>query len=166
MDRWYAIHSQPRAEARAAHHLRNQEFDVYLPRYRKRIRHARRTEVVRSPLFPRYLFVRMDVEERQWRSINGTVGVQYLVCNGELPVPIPDAVIDSIRARENEDGTVQLSPASFRRGQPLRIVDGPLAELSGLFENMVDEERVMLLLDLMGRQVRIRLPVHSVALDH
>jgi transcriptional antiterminator RfaH len=61
-ERWYVVHAQPNAEAKVVSHLRNQGFRPYLPRYRKRRRHARRVEDVAAPLFPRYLFVSLDVE--------------------------------------------------------------------------------------------------------
>jgi transcriptional antiterminator RfaH len=162
MQRWYVIHSHPHAEQRAAQHLRNQGFTVYLPCYRKRRRHARRTELMRAPLFPRYLFVRMDVEECQWRSISGTIGVHYLLRDGDFPLSVPDAVIDSIHKRENGDGLVVVEPQNIRIGQSLRIIEGPFADHSGLFETMIDN-RVALLLSLLGRQIRIKVSLESVA---
>jgi transcriptional antiterminator RfaH len=166
VNRWYVVHSQPHAEARAVQHLRNQGFEVYFPRYRRRRRHARRVETVLAPLFPRYIFVSMDIEACQWRSINSTIGVHYLICDGEIPVPVPHGVIEDIRCREGDDGVVMVAPTALRRGQMVRIVDGPFADLGGLFEEMVDEERVMLLLDILGRKVQVRIPIESVAVSH
>ena len=72
---WFAVRTQPRAEEKAVRHLVNQGFAAYLPRYRRRVRHARRNEIVLRPLFPGYLFVELDPARCRWRSINGTVGV-------------------------------------------------------------------------------------------
>src|SRR5947209_3993566 len=58
---WYVAQTHPRAEAKAAEHLDRQGFHVYLPNFRKRRRHARRVETVTAPLFPRYLFVSVDM---------------------------------------------------------------------------------------------------------
>ena len=100
--------TQPRAESKARVHLGRQGFETYLPRYFKKRRHARRVETVQAPLFPSYLFVAIDREKHRWRSINSTVGVSHLVCNGEEPAPVPDYVIDALRDREDETGLIRL----------------------------------------------------------
>ncbi len=105
--RWYVVQTQANAENKAVAHLRRQGFATYLPRYLKRRRHARRVDTVAAPLFPRYLFVEIDMAIQRWRSIYSTVGVSRLVCNGDCPVPVPDAVISSLRSRENASGFVQ-----------------------------------------------------------
>src|SRR5258707_8208915 len=106
--RWYVAQTHPRAEAKAAEQLNRQGFHVYLPRFLKRRRHARRIETVAAPLFPRYLFVTVDMMCQRWRSIHSTIGVSRLVCNGDDPVPVADDVIETLRAREDEQGFVTL----------------------------------------------------------
>ena len=61
--RWYVVQSQPNAELKAVAHLNRQGFATYLPRYLKRRRHARRVEIIAAPLFPRYLFVSIDLKK-------------------------------------------------------------------------------------------------------
>jgi transcriptional antiterminator RfaH len=115
-------------------------------------------ETVFRPLFPRYLFVHMDPGRCRWLSINSTFGVQRLICAGDEPLPVPEAVIHEIRSREDKEGAVLLSPANLRRGQRVTIIEGPLTDLAGIFEEMVDRDRAVLLLDILGRSVRVRLP--------
>jgi transcriptional antiterminator RfaH len=158
---WYVVYAQAQKEAVAQRNLQNQGFEVYLPRYQRRCRHARRVYHVMAPLFPRYLFVRMDPKAQRWRAINGTVGVSYILSEGSEPLAIDNAVIDAIRAREN-DGIVKVSAPTFAKGQKLCVTDGPFADVEGLFECVDDQQRVVLLLDFMGRTVRTRLPGHAV----
>lgn len=161
-DRWYVVQSQPNAELKAVTHLGRQGFATYLPRYLKRRRHARRVEHVPAPLFPRYLFVGMNVGTQRWRSIFSTVGVSRIVCNGELPTPIPDQVIENLRAREH-DGLIKLDQRPlFRVGDQVRLLDGAFADCLGLYEGMKDGDRVALLLDLLGRKVRVIVDTNSV----
>lgn len=159
---WYAVHTQVNAEAKAMWHLGNQGFEAYLPRYSKQRRHARRVEQVTMPLFPRYLFVRLDVETQQWRSINGTVGVAYLLTNGERPLAVGEDVISAVRAREGEDGLVRLASAIFAKDQLVRVAEGPLADTEGLFQEMSDGQRATLLLTLLGRSVRVTVPLAKI----
>ena len=156
--RWYVVQSHPNAEHKAVAHLERQGFPTYLPRYLKRRRHARRVEMVAAPLFPRYLFVTVDMETQRWRSIHSTFGVSRLVCNGDEPAPVPPAVVAALRAREDAGGFVQLvRRPRFASGERVRIIDGVFADTLGLFEGMADRERVAILLDLLGRKVRVLL---------
>jgi len=160
---WYAVQSQPNAEHKAIAHLGRQGFETYLPRYLKRRRHARRTETVAAPLFPRYLFVAIDMTVQRWRSIYSTVGVTSLVGSGGFPTPVPDRVVAGLRARENADGFIQLERRpSFRAGDKVRVLDGVFADSLALYEGMKDSDRVAILLDLLGRKVRVMVDVEAV----
>jgi transcriptional antiterminator RfaH len=160
---WFVVRTQSRAEEKAMHHLTNQGFVTYLPRYRRRVRHARRNEIVLRPLFPGYLFVNLDPDRCRWRSINGTVGVREILSNGDTPLAVPDRIIDEIKAREDETGAVKLAMPTFARGQVVRLLEGPMADVNGLFEEMRDENRVVLLVSLLGRKVRMQVPAAAVA---
>lgn len=161
--RWYVVRTHPHAEARAAAHLGQQGFQTYLPRYLKTRHHARRVEFVRAAIFPRYLFVLVDMASQRWRAISSTFGVVRLVCNGNQPAQVSETVISALRARENEDGLIRL-PAKprFVPGDPVRFLDGAFADCLGLFEGMRDSERVSVLLDLLGRKVRFILNADAV----
>src|SRR5882724_10664674 len=105
---WYVVHTRAQGEDRADFNLRRQGFATYLPRYLRARRHARRTETVARPLFPRYLFVALDVARDRWLTVQSTFGVSSLVIVGNDPVPLPAGVVDEIRAREGEQGFVRL----------------------------------------------------------
>ncbi len=162
-NRWYVVQSQPNAEHKAIVHLERQGFVTYLPRYLKRRRHARRVEVVPAPLFPRYLFVGIDLTTQRWRSIFSTLGVSRLVCNGESPTPLAEQVIENLKSREDASGFVRLNNRIlFRAGDKIRILDGAFADCLGLYEGMKDSERVAILLDLLGRKVRVTVDAEAI----
>ena len=161
--RWYVVHTQPNGEGRADLNLRRQGFATYLPRYARRRRHARRQEVVRRPLFPRYLFVALDLARDRWRAVHSTFGVNRLVLAGEEPLAIPDGIIDAIRAREDGEGLVALGlPAGVGPGSRVRLVDGIFADAKGVLERIADDRRVAILLELLGREVRVFVSPASV----
>lgn len=160
---WAVVQVQPRAEDKARQHLANQGFMPYLPRYRRRVRHARRIEIVLRPLFPGYVFVRLDPTKSRWRSINGTVGVRRVLTDGEVPRRVPERIVREIMAREDGNGAVTLLPPTFVRGQPIHIVEGPFADCDGLFQELRDDQRVVLLFTLLGREVRTVVPVTAIA---
>jgi transcriptional antiterminator RfaH len=153
---WYVVQTHPHVETKAALHLERQGYSIYLPRYLKRRRHARRTEIIHAPLFPSYLFVMIDMIRQRWRPIQSTIGVSRLICRGDEPAVLPDAVIDELQRRHNEAGYVQLDlRPKYTRGDNIRIVEGAFAGCFGLYEGMADHERVAILLDLLGRKVRV-----------
>jgi transcriptional antiterminator RfaH len=161
---WYVVQTHVHTESKAAAHLLRQGYSIYLPRYLKRRRHARRVDTVAAPLFPRYLFVAIDRMTQRWRSIQSTVGVTRLVCNGDAPAMVAHAVVDELRGREDERGFIRLDlRPRFAPGDKVRVVDGVFGACFGLFEGMADRERVAILLDLLGRKVRVVLDGDSVA---
>ncbi len=106
----------------------------------------------------------IDLTVQRWRSIFSTIGVSQLVCNGNQPTSIPDEIIDGLRAREDAQGCVRLDHRpSFRPGDKIRILDGVFADSLGLYSGMKDRERVAVLLDLLGRKVRVTVDAQSVA---
>ena len=162
--RWYVVQTQAHAETKACWHLARQGFETYLPRYLKQRRHARRVEMVQAPLFPRYLFVVIDIATQRWRSISSTIGVSQLVCTGDLPAPVPSRVIELLKQREDDKGLVVLPPQpSFTAGDKIRILDGAFADCIGLFDGMRDFQRVSVLLELLGRKVRVMLEGDAIA---
>lgn len=162
--RWYVVQTQPHAERKAAAHLDRQGFQSYLPQYLKSRRHARRIEKVTSPLFPRYLFVAVDIAAQRWRAIQSTIGVARLVCNGNMPAPVPEGVVSALKQRHDERGFIRLEKRPLLKpGDSVRVVDGVFASCLGLFEGMTDGERVAILLDLLGRKVRVVLDSGYIA---
>jgi transcriptional antiterminator RfaH len=121
-------------------------------------------DIVPTPLFPRYLFVGIDLATQRWRSIFSTVGVSRLVCHGDIPTPISDQVLETLRAREDKGGYVRLDHRpNFHAGDRIRVLEGAFADCLGLYEGMRDSDRVAILLDLLGRKVRVTVDLESVA---
>jgi transcriptional antiterminator RfaH len=152
---WHVVQTRPRSENKAALHLQRQGFEVYLPRYLKRRSHARKVDFVPAPLFPQYVFVAVDLLTQRWRAVNSTVGVTRLICHGQLPVEVACAVIDSLRLRHDAQGFVQQHRRLLTPGQKIRVRNGAFSDFLGSFESMNDGERVAVLLDLLGRKVRV-----------
>jgi transcriptional antiterminator RfaH len=162
---WYVVHTQPNGEVRAEANLQRQGFMTYLPRYLRERRHARRSDVVQRPLFPRYLFVGLDLERDRWRSVQSTFGVSNLVMIGERPICLAAEVINEIRGRENGEGFVTLGlPPGLKPGSMVRLVDGLFSDCQGMLERIADNRRVAVLLSMLGRKVRVLVPAAGVEL--
>jgi transcription antitermination factor NusG len=153
---WCVARSEPQREATAASFLGKAGYTTYLPRLRATKSNHGRRQVVTPPLFPNYLFCRIEL---QWHAVRRTIGVAALIMSGDSPAPVADSIIDELRARER-DGYVELpAPPSLRPGDAVRVISGRLAGLAGLYSGMRGADRVAVLLGSLGVAV---LPAGSV----
>jgi transcriptional antiterminator RfaH len=163
MINWFVAHTQPLKELIAQQHLLEQGFEVYLPRFKKIRKHARKVEEVLLPLFPRYIFVGMDMGVARWRSVNGTRGISYLLTNDDYPAMMPSYVIENLKSQETSDSVVPVSAfLTFTKGDRVRILDGVFKDQIATVENLDANQRIRLLLSFMGGEARFALPDYAV----
>jgi transcriptional antiterminator RfaH len=161
-ERWFLAHTQPKSEWKAELHLGAQGFRSYLPQIQKTIRHARRLKTVRAPLFPRYLFVILDLERDRWLSVRSTVGVSHLFTTRDgRPVPVPVGIVESLIER-SEANMLRLDHGLVE-GQQVRIMSGPFADFVGTLERLDAAGRVKVLLEMMGTAVPVTLHRSALA---
>src|SRR6266705_3361702 len=115
-ERWFLAHTLPKGERKAAMHLRAQGFATYLPQIQKTIRHARQLRTVLAPLFPRYIFIILDLGRDRWLSVRSTVGVSSLFTCEDRPVPVPEGVVETLIERADE-ANLTLFDAGLATGQ-------------------------------------------------
>lgn len=157
MVRWYAVCCKPRQEAVAEENLARQGYQVYLPRIsvRKRQRDHWRTTI--EALFPRYAFVRLDLMHQNSTPIRSTRGAVGLVRFGGQPAVVPDQVVMALQAREEVDSGLHASELlRFERGEPIRMVEGPLTGIEGVFSEPDGDLRVIVMLELLGKANAIK----------
>lgn len=135
-----------------------------MPRYRRWIRTARRRLIVLRPLFPRYLFVGLDLSEMRWRPILSTPGVASLVRVGDEPAVVAIDVIEALRHRERECAFDQIATAGhLLPGGTMRITEGPFRDLVGQLTRASEGDGVCILLELLGREVRAEVSRLTIA---
>ncbi len=153
---WYAVYSKPRQEAVAAENLDRQGFTTWLPLIRRAQRRKGRWVDLTEPLFPRYLFLRVDVGRQDMAPIRSTRGVSGLVRMGGVPAVVPDAVVEGLLGAMEQTGGVYEAPRKpLHRGDRVRVLDGPFEGVQGIFQAENGSERVVVLLDLIGQQNRV-----------
>ena len=161
---WYVVHTKVRQEQVACDNLLRQGYAVYLPRIKLLKRVRRRQQMQQEPLFPRYLFVQPGSATNSVAPVRSTTGVTALVRFGQEPAVMRPEVLDSIRVfeiRRNEAHEEAISP--FQPGARICVADGPLAGMEGLVSD-VSHERVVVLMQLLGQETRVRLSHHQLVL--
>jgi transcriptional antiterminator RfaH len=164
MLRWYLIHTKPFGEADAQSNLTRQGYHVYLPRLLQSVRRREGWRDTVSALFPRYVFLQLCEGEQSLGPVRSTVGVSDIVRFGSRYAIVPEQVIDELGSRTDPDsGLHQLTiRGRLKSGTPVTITMGPLAGLEGVFEREAGEDRVLLLLQLLGQEASVRVPVNFV----
>lgn len=165
MKRWYVVFSKPRQERRAQENLERQGYTTYLPRILDVRRRAGRRVPVVAPLFPRYVFIHLDNLSDNWFPIRSTFGVTSMVRVGHAPALVPEEIVAGIRSREQEDGLHRGPSTEPARGERVQIVEGSMAGLEGIFSARTGQQRVVILLELLGRQVPVQVDYHAVELS-
>lgn len=157
---WYLIHTKPKLEQVALTNLERQGYQCYLPQMRiERIR-RRKAEIVTEPMFPRYLFVRLDQSEqgKSWVPIRSTLGISQIVFFGANAAKVDDALIDLLQQHE------QAMPAEalFHSGDSVIITDGPFAGIEAIFQTTDSEHRAFVLLEILSRPVSMQIEVERL----
>ena len=153
---WYVVRSKVRREEFAQGQLVRRGVETFLPRIAEcgRIR----SEPVVSPLFPGYLFARVDLET-QYSAVIWTPGVHSMVAFGDVPVPVDSGVVEFLKQRCKGLGLIVATPR-FDVGQEVRVTNGPLAGLHGVVQEHVSgRARVRVLMELLRRRTQVTLPM-------
>lgn len=163
MKRWYVVNTRPHQEGRADLNLRRQGFEAWLPRLKRTRRHARRWQTVLAPLFPGYLFVRLDPDAQAWHAIHGPFGVRWLICHDGRPAPVAGGFVDVLHESVDGEGAVSPAPDGLRPGDRVRVLSGPFADRIGTLVRLAERERVALMLEALVREVQMTVYRSQVA---
>ncbi len=157
MKHWLAVCCKPRQELVAQENLIRQDFNAYLPRIQVQRRRRGQWVNVAEALFPRYLFIQVDPDRDSVAPVRSTRGVTGLVSFGGQLAVVADEVINAILQREDQNsGLHQDSRPLFPPGEPVKLVEGPLAGMKGIFDQEDGEVRATVLLELLGKTNKVK----------
>jgi transcriptional antiterminator RfaH len=151
--RWYLIQTKPRQEARAEENLRRQHFECYRPQKRRGSFNGKAEE----PLFPGYLFIRLDRQMDNWYPIRSTRGVARVVSFGGEPTPVKDELIEQLRQRLAVEQPQPEAP-QFKPGERVQLIGGSFQDIEAIFISVDGEARSVILLNLLQREQKVRVP--------
>lgn len=163
---WYVVHTKVRQEQTACENLLRQGFAVYLPRIKVLKRSRGRQQAQLEPLFPRYIFFQPGSAGHSIAPVRSTLGVATIVRFGQEPAILRPETLKDIRdfeARQNLARDEDISP--FQCGERVRVADGPLVGLEGLISD-VSQQRVIVLMQLLGQDTRVSLSHHQLLIAH
>ena len=156
---WFAVYTKPRQEHIALLNLEGQAFECFLPMAEEPDQcRAGPTKTRKKPLFPRYLFLNAAPEVQSLATVRSTRGVVGLVRAGFELIKIPASVIAGLKTRKHpENGLIPLNSIDQKKGDKVRVFDGPFAALEGVFEERRGRTRSLLLLEILGRKTAVEI---------
>ena len=149
---WFAIRVKSNFEKKVATGLRNKGLEEFLPLYQSRRRLSDRYKTVELPLFPGYLFCRLDLGHRL--PLLTTVGFLYIVSLGNKPVPVDEREIAAVQFVVRSGFPVMPWP-SLAVGQRVRLESGPLCGLEGVVMQVGMRDRICVSVTLLQRGVSV-----------
>lgn len=149
MRAWHVAATKTHREEVAEDNLKNQDFEVYLPRLRVETAKGADVKISYQPLFPGYIFVRFDPTIRSAGTINNTLGITKLLSFGKnLAVMLNSEMNHMIQEAEKID-SIKNGALFLKAGDEVEIVDGPLKGLTAIFKETNGERRTSLLMVMM-----------------
>lgn len=153
---WYLLMTKPKGEETAVRNLKDQNYTVYLPRLSvKKQLNGRHPQTI-EPMFPRYLFIQLAAGLDDWGPIRSTPGVTGMVRFGMKYATLPNSLIEILHQREDESGLIPLQPATLNEGDKIRIISGPFKYIEAIIHTVSGEERVILLMNIAGKEVKVK----------
>ena len=162
-DEWYLVRTKSGKERWVRDQLSTRLSEVFLPILKARMPRRGRLSMSVAPLFPCYLFARLDLQ-RNYFEVKYLAGVNGLVSAGSDPIVVPEAIINEIRSRGVND-VVEIREQPYDKGECVRVVDGPFRGLEAIFDRYLSgAERVAILLSTLETAgLRVILPASALA---
>ncbi len=154
MNKWYLIKTKPRQEKKAKQNLENQDYRVFCPK----VKINNRLVV----LFPGYLFVQLNDKTQNWSPINSTKGVSYFVKFGLNFAKVPNSVIEFIKTNQHNTADKLCNLNKFKPGDKVQISDGAFKNWAAIFKCYKSDERIILLMNLLGSEQSLSFKKESV----
>lgn len=159
---WFALYTTCRHEKRVSEHLGQREIEHFLPLY---IDHRKWSDgsrvALRLPLFPGYLFVRIDRGERsKVLSVPGALAI--VGGTGKEPASLPDSAIEALR-KGIEQRRVE-PHALVTVGRQVRIHSGPFSGMSGIVTRKKNGLRIVLTLQQIMQSIAVEVDASDLEL--
>ena len=159
---WYLLQIKPNTQVMACRNLKRQGFDIFLPLIIKTTKKRGKFLDAKAPLFPGYLFLGTSIDPVPWKSINGTRGVSKAVTLDGAYRPISLRIIEGLQHRCDEHSVFKRLH-DIAEGDLAKIERGPFAEFISTIDQIEDDQRAWVLIDLLQQQTRVEVRLDNVS---
>lgn len=164
-DTWYLAASKPKQELRAVENLTNLGIMSYCPVVSVERLVRGKKSIKQEALFSGYLFIRLSVEDPNWHKVRSTRGIRDWVRFSGNVAKLPTGLIQDLINSEQAETEPRIVVNRMDKGQPVRVLSGPFAGLSAIFEQNDGEMRSMILVEFLGQINRLKVDNDQIAAD-
>jgi transcription antitermination factor NusG len=158
LPQWFVLFVRTNQEKTTASRLDHLKIEHFLPCFRSLRQWKDRRVTLEVPLFPGYVFVHLPHAERM--RVLTLPNVLYFVGSGSSPAVLTDEEIAWI-GRGLQSGNA-VPHECLTEGQRVVIASGPLAGMKGILQRRVNNTRVVVSLDSIGRGFAVEVDLESV----
>jgi transcriptional antiterminator RfaH len=156
---WYVVYSKPHKEEQVRLHLALKGIESFFPRLQLPSGAEKKQRI--TPLFPNYLFVRVDLASES-HYVVWSPGVKRIVSFSDRPVPLQESIIRFLKEQADAAGIIR-ARSRLCAGEQVEISGGPFNGFVGIIENPPNAKgRVKILLKLLSRQISVKLGVEFI----
>ena len=159
---WYLLQTKPHAHVTACENLRRQGFDVFLPLMVGTKKENGKFLDIKQPLFPGYLFMGTSINPVPWKSINGTRGVSKAVTLDGVYRPVSAYIIEGLQHRCDDHGVLRRLNDIVATDR-VKIERGSFAEFVCTVEQIKDDQRAWVLIDILQQHTRAEVSLDDVS---
>jgi transcription antitermination factor NusG len=151
---WYAIQTRSNSERLVYRVLEDKGYELFLPMYSEQRRWSDRVKQINIPLFPGYVFCRLDSHNRL--PILQSSGVVQIVGNGNLPIPIAEEEIEAVK-NVLKSNLPYIPWPSLVPGHRVVVDRGPLMGMQGVLLRVKHGYRLVVSINMLQRAVAVEL---------
>ena len=117
-----------------------------------------KTTTSAKKFLPSYILVEMEMTKETWHLVRNTPGVTSFVSAGDKPQPLRPEEVDRIMTQMDRTRTKATSEIPFKVGDPVKVIDGPFSDFSGVV-NEINAERgkLKVMVSIFGRSTTVEL---------
>ena len=161
---WFVLQFKSNSQHIAVKNLNRQGFETFLPLHDTTSRRVSRFINTSKPLFPGYMFIKFDRAESEWHKINSTYGVSRLITFNSILKSIPTVFVDNLIKQYDLSGKL-IPLRELKKGDHVTVLKGPFANFIATVEKYEADQRIWILMDLMGRKTKIITPSDALKLS-
>ena len=162
---WFILQFKANSHDQATKNLNQQGFETFLPLHETTSHKVSRFTNTTKPLFPGYMFITFNRAETEWHKINNTFGVSRLITFNSTLKSLPSTFIENLIMRCDSSGKL-LPVEKFKKGDQVVVTKGPFANFIANIEKYETDQRIWVLMELMGRKTLIQTSSDTLQLSN
>ena len=162
---WIVARSKPNQDKTALINLERQNFEFFQPTFNTTSRKKGKFKEIIKPVFPGYIFISINLGEENWHKINNTRGISSIIVFANKIPLIRCKLIEELKYRFSLDNAQNVADP-YKIGMNAEIANGPFAQLIGKIDKIDTDQRIWILLDILGNQTRVSINQNHLKVDN